>query len=77
MPADPLMHADPAKSILDLRDMLCRGSLCLIGEGGHLDERSLNLSLKSRSRGASRKALLEEARKRDEEGEKAPRGERE
>eukprot|EP00959_Pyramimonas_sp_CCMP1952_P400847 8399426-Pyramimonas_sp.AAC.1 len=74
MPADPLTHADPSKSNLALHDLLCRGSMCLVDEGGHLDERALNMSLKSRSRGASRRALIEEARRRDEVEEDRPRG---
>ncbi|CAK0903387.1 unnamed protein product, partial [Prorocentrum cordatum] len=58
MPADPLTHADPAKSNLALHDLLCRGTLCLVDEGGHLDERSLNLSLKSRREGPGAPAFL-------------------
>eukprot|EP00959_Pyramimonas_sp_CCMP1952_P172478 3603641-Pyramimonas_sp.AAC.1 len=66
MPADPLTHADPGKGNLALHDLLCRGALCLVDEGGHINERALNLSLKSRSRGAFRKALMDEALRRDE-----------
>ncbi|CAK0871511.1 unnamed protein product, partial [Prorocentrum cordatum] len=61
MPADPLAHADPGKGNLALHDLLRRGALCLVDEGGRINERAaLNLSLKSRSRGASRKALMDE-----------------
>eukprot|EP00959_Pyramimonas_sp_CCMP1952_P226373 4733141-Pyramimonas_sp.AAC.1 len=64
MPADPMAHSDPARGNLALRDLLCRGTLCLAGEGGRLDERALNQALKRRSRGAFRKALSEEAARR-------------
>eukprot|EP00959_Pyramimonas_sp_CCMP1952_P466556 9490139-Pyramimonas_sp.AAC.1 len=57
MPADPLTKVDPCKGNLALHDLLCRGTLSLIDEHGHLSERVLNESLKSRSRGASRRAL--------------------
>ncbi|CAK0863956.1 unnamed protein product, partial [Prorocentrum cordatum] len=69
MPADPLTHADPAKGNLAFHDLLCRGTLCLVDESGHINERSLNTALKSRSRGASRRALTVEAQRRDEGSE--------
>ncbi len=43
-------------------EMLRRGSVCLMDEEGHLSERQLNLSLKSRSR----KKCLEELLKSEE-----------
>eukprot|EP00959_Pyramimonas_sp_CCMP1952_P356048 7456692-Pyramimonas_sp.AAC.1 len=62
MPADPLTKIDPSRGNAALHDVLTRGTLCLIDEEGHVDERSLNLSLKSRSRGASKKVLSEHAK---------------
>ena len=49
------------KGNLALTDLLIRGTLSLKDENGCLDERALNLSLKSRSRGASLRALKEAA----------------
>eukprot|EP00959_Pyramimonas_sp_CCMP1952_P320903 6715654-Pyramimonas_sp.AAC.1 len=48
---------DPSRGNLALHDLLCRGTLSLVDEHGHLTERALNEALKSRSRGASRRAL--------------------
>ena len=56
MPADAMTKIDPARGNLALSEMLRRGSPCLMDEEGHLSERQLNLSLKSRSR----KKCLEE-----------------
>ena len=61
MPADCMTKEDPAKGNLALSDLLIRGTLSLRDENGCLDERALNLSLKSRSRGASLRALKEAA----------------
>eukprot|EP00959_Pyramimonas_sp_CCMP1952_P113727 2377364-Pyramimonas_sp.AAC.1 len=55
MAADALTKADPAKGNLALADLLCRGTISLIDEVGHMSERALNSSLKCRSRTASRK----------------------
>eukprot|EP00959_Pyramimonas_sp_CCMP1952_P008827 184695-Pyramimonas_sp.AAC.1 len=52
---------DPGRGNLALHDLLCRGSLVLVDEHGHLSERSLNEALKSRSRGASRRAIEQAA----------------
>ena len=53
---------DPARGNLALSEMLRRGTMCLMDEEGHLSERQLNLSLKSRSR----KKCLEEMLKSEE-----------
>eukprot|EP00959_Pyramimonas_sp_CCMP1952_P132635 2773174-Pyramimonas_sp.AAC.1 len=58
MAADALAKADPARGNLALTDLLSKGTMILIDEEGHLSERSLNHSLKSRSRRASKEALL-------------------
>ena len=71
MPPDCMTKADPVKGNIALYDLIKRATLTLIDEAGHLDERSLNAALKSRSRGASLRALDEETcrkrrkRKRD------------
>ena len=59
MPADPMTKVDPAKGNLALADLLRRGTLVLIDEEGHLDERALNISLKTRSRKACQKVVQE------------------
>ena len=38
MPADPLTKIEPAKGNLAVHDVLCRGTLSLIDEEGHLDD---------------------------------------
>ncbi len=62
MPADAMTKIDPARGNLALSEMLRRGTMCLMDEEGHLSERQLNLSLKSRSR----KKCLEELLKSEE-----------
>ena len=57
MCADCMTKCDPARGHLALYDMMCRGTLTLVDEFGHLSERSMNLDLKSRSRAASMRAL--------------------
>eukprot|EP00959_Pyramimonas_sp_CCMP1952_P380122 7963417-Pyramimonas_sp.AAC.1 len=57
MPSDPLTKVDPVSGNHALKDLLSKASLVLVDERGHLDERALNASLKSRSRGASKKML--------------------
>ena len=64
MPADAMTKIDPARGNLALSEMLRRGSLCLMDEEGHMSERQLDLSLKSRSR----KKCLEELLKSEERG---------
>ena len=64
MPADAMNKIDPARGNLALSEMLRRGSLCLMDEEGHMSERQLDLSLKSRSR----KKCLEELLKSEERG---------
>eukprot|EP00959_Pyramimonas_sp_CCMP1952_P056384 1177448-Pyramimonas_sp.AAC.1 len=58
MAADPLTKADPSRSNLALLDLLSKGTMVLVDEEGHLSERALNSHLKSRSRRASRQALM-------------------
>eukprot|EP00959_Pyramimonas_sp_CCMP1952_P207713 4344616-Pyramimonas_sp.AAC.1 len=55
MPADSMTKVDPSRGNAALHDVLTRGTLCLVDEHGQCSERALNLSLKSRSRAASRK----------------------
>ncbi len=62
MPADAMTKIDPARGNLALSEMPRRGTMCLMNEEGHLSERRLNLSLKSRSR----KKCLEELLKSEE-----------
>ena len=61
---------DPARGNLALSEMLRRGTMCLMDEEGHLSERQLNLSLKSRSR----KKCLEEMLKSEETKSTEERG---
>ena len=70
MPADAMTKIDPARGNLALSEMLRRGSLCLMDEEGHLSERQLNLSLKSRSR----KKCLDELLKSEEKGPEEKEG---
>ncbi|CAK0893332.1 unnamed protein product, partial [Prorocentrum cordatum] len=49
MPADALTKVDPGRGNFALTDLMHKGMLALTDESGSLDERSLNLSLKSRS----------------------------
>ncbi|CAK0887599.1 unnamed protein product, partial [Prorocentrum cordatum] len=62
MPADALTKVDPGRGNFALTDLMHKGMLALTDESGSLDERSLNLSLKSRtctqSRGWVPHALL-------------------
>ena len=60
MPADVMTKVDPSKGNLAMIELLRKGTISLIVEGGHLSERALNVSLKSRSRGACLRALQEE-----------------
>eukprot|EP00959_Pyramimonas_sp_CCMP1952_P134583 2816412-Pyramimonas_sp.AAC.1 len=55
MPADSLTKVDPQRGNYALADLMGKGTLALTDETGSLDERSLNLALKSRSRASSRK----------------------
>ncbi|CAK0863383.1 unnamed protein product, partial [Prorocentrum cordatum] len=50
MPADALTKVDPGRGNFALTDLMHKGMLALTDESGSLDERSLNLSLKSPSR---------------------------
>ena len=70
MPADAMTKIDPARRNLALSEMLRRGTMCLTDEEGHLSERQLNLSLKSRSRKKCSEKLLksEESRLSEERG---------
>ena len=70
MPAGAMTKIDPARGNLALSAMLRRGTMCLMDEEGHLSERQLNLSLKSRSR----KKCLEEMLKREETKSTEERG---
>ena len=65
MPADAMTKIDAARGKLALS-----GTMCLMDEEGHLSERQLNLSLKSRSR----KKCLEEMLKREETKSTEERG---
>ena len=60
MAADSMTKADPARGNVALLDLVTRGSLILVDEEGHLNERSHNAALKSRTREASRKAMSAE-----------------
>ena len=60
MPADVMTKMGPQTVKLAMMEFLRKGTLCLVDEGGHLTERSLNQALKSGSRGASMRALQEE-----------------
>ncbi len=70
MPADAMTKIDPARRNLALSEMLRRGTMCLTDEEGHMSERQLNLSLKSRSRKKCSEKLLksEESRLSEERG---------
>ncbi len=77
MPADAMTKIDPARGNLALSEMLRRGTMCLMDEEGHLSERQLNLSLKSRSRKKCLEELLksEETRLLEERGKAMREGE--
>ena len=65
MPADAMAKIDPAR-----RKLALSGTMCLMDEEGHLSERQLNLSLKSRSRKKCLEEMMrsEEARSMEERG---------
>eukprot|EP00959_Pyramimonas_sp_CCMP1952_P409380 8579585-Pyramimonas_sp.AAC.1 len=63
-----MTKVDPSRGNAALHDVLTRGALCLIDEDGHCNERALNAALKSRSRGASRRALQSHAKVSDVSG---------
>ncbi|CAK0863095.1 unnamed protein product [Prorocentrum cordatum] len=76
MPADALTKVDPGRGNVALTDLMHKGMLALTDESGSLDERSLDLSLKSRTRNASRQALQRESQP-TEAGEDAEEAEEE
>ncbi len=73
MPADAKTKIDPARGNLALSEMLRRGSLRLMDEEGHLSERQLNLTLKSRSRNKCLEELLKSEETKSEERERGTR----
>eukprot|EP00974_Lingulodinium_polyedra_P000038 4017-Lingulodinium_polyedra.AAC.1 len=52
MAPDCATKIDPMLGNLALPDLLRKGTLMPVGEEGHMNERALSLSLKSRSRAA-------------------------
>ena len=60
MPADCMTKIDPAKGNFAMLDLLRKGTMALVDEEGHLNERALNRDLKSRTRAASMKRLQED-----------------
>ena len=62
---------DPGRGNFALTDLMHRGMLALTDESGSIDERSLNLSLKSRTRNAPRRVLQREFQPVEPEAEEA------
>jgi len=68
MTADSMTKCDPTRGNMALLDLMKRSTMTLIDEEGHMNERSLNLALKSRTRAASLRELLKDTEEEEEAG---------